>query len=263
MALVDHLRELRNRLLYSLAAIVVGICVSYYYWEPIYEFLRAPYCGTGPGRKGCNLYSLGIFDQFQVRMRVSILAGILASSPVWIFHIGRYLTPALHRNERRYAVGFMVAGFALFGAGVAMAYLTVERGLEIFLSIGGGHVIPLVTVQAYLSFITLLLLVFGIAFEFPLVVMFLNLTGALSSTTMRKARRGVIFGLMLVSAILVPTTDPFTFLAMALPLSVLYELCIVAARIRDRKQIKQQNELDAFEASLAAELGLSDLSSHL
>lgn len=263
MSLVEHLRELRNRVLISAAAIVVGIGVSYYFWEPIYDFLRAPYCSTTLGKRNCNLYALGIFEQFQVRVRIAILAGILLASPVWIFHIGRYITPGLHRHERRYAVAFMAAGMTLFSAGVAMAYLTVSRGLDIFLSVGGGHVVPLVTIQSYLSFITLLLLAFGAAFEFPLIVMFLNITGALSASRMRKSRRGVFFGLMLVSSILVPTTDPFTFLAMALPLYLLYEACVLAARVRERRGVRKQRELDAFEASLAAELGLTDLSAGL
>ncbi len=262
MTLVDHLRELRNRLLISLAAILIGITVAYVLWEPIYDFLRAPYCQVND-QDECNLYALGIFDQFQVRMRVAFLGGALLSSPVWIFHIGRFITPALHRNERRYAIAFTTSGLVLFGAGVTLAYLTVARGLEIFLSIGGEHVVPLLSVQSYLSFITVLLLAFGIAFEFPLVVVFLNLTGALSATRMRSSRRGVFFGLFAVSAILVPTTDPFTFLVMALPMCLLYEVCIVLARVREKRQKKATSELDAFEDGLAAELGLVDLSSGL
>lgn len=260
MTLSQHLRELRYRMLVSAAALAVGVIVAYVLWEPIFEFLRQPYCGTRRGRTNCNLYSLGIFDQFQVRMRVAFIGGAVLSSPVWIFHVGRFITPGMHRKERRYAVWFMLAGLVLFSAGVAMAYLTVSRGLELFLSVGGGHVVPLVTVQGYLSFVTVLLLGFGLAFEFPLVVMFLNLTGVLSSQRMRSSRRGVIFGLFVIAAILVPTTDPFTFLAMAVPLALLYEVCIVIARVRDRRQIQRRREIDALEASLAAEQGMADLS---
>jgi len=264
MALADHLRELRNRMLISIAAIVVGIVVAYILWEPIYDFLRAPYCDISHDAKGdCNLYALGIFDQFQIRLRVSFLGGALLSSPVWIFHIGRFLTPAMHRNERRYALAFMSTGLVLFSAGVTLAYLTVARGLEIFLTIGGDNVVPLVSVQSYLSFVTVLMLAFGFAFQFPLVVMFLNMTGALSVTRMRSSRRGVYFGLFALSAILVPTTDPFTFLVMALPMCLLYEVCIVLSRIRERRAKKETSELDALEARMAAELGLVDVSAGL
>ena len=263
MTLIEHLRELRYRVLISAAAIAVGVVVAYALWEPIYDFLRAPYCGTSRGRDTCQLYALGIFDQFTVRMHVAIIGGAVLSSPVWIFHIGRFITPAMYRKERRYAVGFMLAGLVLFAAGVANAYFTVARGLDLFLSIGGSNVIPLVTLQSYLSFVTVMMLGFGAAFEFPLVVMFLNFTGALSADRMRKSRRGVIFGTFVVASIIVPTTDPFTFLAMALPLSGLYEGCIVLARLRERRAVTQSRELDAFEAGLAAELGLTDLSKGL
>lgn len=263
MTLVHHLRELRYRLLVSLAAFVVGVAVAYVFWEPIYDFLRQPYCSTAPGKKSCDLYTFGIFDQFQVRTRVAFLAGAVLSAPVWTFHIGRFITPGLHRNERRYALLFMAAGMVLFSAGVAMAYFTVARGLELFLSVGGGHVVPLVTLNSYLSFLTLLLLAFGLAFEFPLLVLFLNVTGVVSSASMRKHRRHVIFGIFIISAILVPTTDPFTFLAMGVPMAALYEACILIARIRDRKRVRQTNELDAFEASLYAELGLTNVSAEL
>lgn len=263
MSLAQHLRELRYRLLVSAAAFAVAVVAAYVLWEPIFDFLRQPYCGTTRGAKSCDLYALGIFDQFTVRMRVALIGGAVLSSPVWVFHLGRFLTPALHRNERRYALGFMAAGLVLFSAGVAMAYFTVARGLDLFLSIGGDSVVPLVTVQSYLGFVTVMMLGFGAAFQFPLVVMFLNVTGALSADRMRSSRRVVIFGTFVVTSILVPTTDPFTFLAMAVPLVVLYEVCIVIARVRERRSSSRTRELDAFEAELAAQAGLVDLSSHL
>jgi sec-independent protein translocase protein TatC len=263
MTLVSHLRELRYRVLVSLAAFVVGVAVAYVFWEPIYDVLRQPYCSTTPGKKSCDLYTVGIFDQFQIRTRVAFLAGAVLSAPIWTFHIGRFITPGLHRNERRYAFWFMGAGMVLFSAGVSLAYLTVARGLELFLSVGGGHVVPLVTLGSYLSFLTLLLLAFGLAFEFPLLVLFLNFTGVISSAAMRKHRRPVIFGIFIISAVLVPTTDPFTFLAMGVPLAALFEACIVIARVRDRKRAREVRELDAFEAGLYAELGLKDVSAGL
>ncbi len=263
MTLVQHLRELRFRLVVSALSIAVGVGVAYALWQPIYDFLRQPYCGTSIGRHNCNLYALGIFDQFHVRLRVAILGGVLLSAPVWLYHLARFITPALYRRERRYATGFFLAALVLFAAGATMAYLTVSRGLDIFLGIGGGHVVAILSVQSYLSFITVLLFVFGIAFEFPLVVLFLNLTGVLSGDRMRASRRGVVFGLFIVSAILTPTTDPFTFLAMAIPLAVLYEGCILVARGRERAGKRQRRELDALHAELAAEVGLADLSAGL
>ena len=262
MTLVAHLRELRFRLVVSFTAIAVGVGFAYAFWEPIYNFLRQPYCHTAAGRHDCNLYALGIFDQFHVRLQVSIIAGIILAAPVWLYHIARFLTPALYRRERRYAAGFFLSALILFAAGATMAYLTVSRGLDIFLSLGGGHIVAILSVQSYLSFITVLLVVFGIAFEFPLVVLFLNLTGVLSAQRMRRSRRGVIFALFVISAILTPTTDPFTFLAMAIPLAALYEGCILIARLRARTT-HHTNELDQFHADLATQAGYPELSAHL
>lgn len=236
MALIEHLRELRTRVAVSAISYLVGVGVAYAMWEPIYAFLRQPYCATSVGSKSCDLYVLGVFDPFQIRMRVAFLAGAVISAPVWTFQLGRFITPALHRKEKRYAAAFSITGLALFAGGVAMAYLTVAHGLQLFLEVGGSHVLPLVTLQSYLGFLTLLMLAFGLAFQFPLVVLFLNLVGILSADRMRRSRRTALFVVLLVSAILVPTTDPFTFLAMGLPLAVLYELCIVIARTRERRQ---------------------------
>jgi sec-independent protein translocase protein TatC len=239
MALADHLRELRNRLGLSLLALAVGVGVAFVFWEPIYDFLREPYCSTGQGEKTCNLYALGIFDQFLVRMKVSFIAGSVLTSPVWLYQLGAFITPALHRREKKYAAAFLAASLVLFSVGCVFAYLTVSRGLDFLLSVGGGDVVTLLSIQSYLSFVTLMLLAFGVAFLFPVVICFLNLTGILSTARMRTSRRGMIFGIFAASAVITPSQDPFTFIAMALPLCLLYEACILIGRVRDRTRRKE------------------------
>ncbi len=236
MALVEHLRELRNRMAVALIAIAVGVVVAYYLWQPIYDFLRAPYCDTTTSGKGCDLYALGIFDQFKVRLRVAFIGGTILAAPVWLYQLGAFITPALHKKERRYAAGFLLTALLLFAAGTVLAYLSISRGLQFFLTLGGDHIAVILSIQAYLSFVTLMLLAFGIAFEFPVVIMFLNVVGVLSSSRMRAWRRGMIFGIFVASALITPTQDPFTFLAMAVPLCVLYEVCILVARLRERSR---------------------------
>jgi sec-independent protein translocase protein TatC len=242
MALVEHLRELRNRMAVALIAIAVGVCIAWYLWEPIYDFLREPYCQTTESGKGCNLYALGIFDQFKVKLRVAFIGGTILASPVWLYELGAFITPALHKKERRYAAGFLVSALLLFLAGTVLAYLSVSRGLEFFLSLGGDHIDVILSIQAYLSFVTLMLLAFGIAFEFPVVILFLNIVGVLSADRMRQWRRGMIFGIFVASALITPTQDPFTFLAMAVPLCVLYEGCILIGRLRDRGRRRRETE---------------------
>jgi len=234
MALADHLRELRNRLGISILAFGIGTVIAFIFWEPIFHFLRQPYCSTGQGAKNCNLFALGIFDQFLVRMKVSFIAGAVLTSPIWLYQLGAFITPALHRREKKYAAAFLGASLVLFALGCAFAYFTISRGLNFLLSVGGGDVTTLLSIQSYLSFVTLMLLAFGVAFLFPVVVSFLNITGILSTDRMRSSRRGMIFGIFAFSAVITPSQDPFTFMAMAIPLCVLYEGCIVIGRLRDR-----------------------------
>ena len=234
MALGDHLRELRNRLGIALLALAVGVVVAFVFWEPLYHFLSRPYCQTQQGAKDCNLFAFGIFDQFLVRMKVSFIAGAVLTSPVWLYQLGAYITPALHRRERKYAAAFLGASTVLFSVGCVFAYFTVSRGLDFLLSVGGADVRTLLSIQSYLSFVTLMLLAFGVAFLFPVVVTFLNFVGILSTTRMRSSRRGMVFGIFVVSAVITPSQDPFTFMAMAIPICVLYEGCIVLGRVRDR-----------------------------
>jgi len=233
MPLVDHLRELRRRLTWSALAYAVAVAVTYAFWSPVFDVLRQPYCGVvGPGH--CNLVSFGIFDQFQVRMRVAFIGGAVLSSPVWLYQLGAFITPALHRRERRYAAGFLLAALLFFTIGAGFAYFTLSHGLRLLLHVAGNHITILTSLKEYLSFVSLILLLFGLAFEFPVVIVFLNVVGVLSAARMRAWRRGMIVGLFFAAAVLTPSTDPFTFLALGLPLVVLYEVCILIARLRER-----------------------------
>ncbi len=239
MTLVEHLYELRSRLLRAGLAYAAGVAAAYVLWQPIYDLLRRPYCQVG-GIKQCTLYVYGIFDQFQVRMRVAFIGGALLSAPVWLYQLGAFITPALHKKERRYAAGFLAAALTLFLAGAGFAYLTLSHGLRLLLHVAGDNVTVLPSLKSYLSFVTLILMLFGLAFEFPVVVVFLNVTGVLSYQRMRAWRRGMYFALFAASAILTPTTDPFTFVALGVPLCVLYELCVLIARVRDRRRVKRE-----------------------
>ena len=240
MSLVDHLRELRGRLAKSLLALAVCVIAVFIAWEPVYDFLRRPYCSTSVGAQNCDLFALGIFDQLKVRLRVAFLGGAVFSSPVWLYQLGAFITPALHRKEKRYAAGFLVASLVLFAVGTVFAYLTISRGLDFLLDLGGADITTLVSVQSYLSFVTLCLIAFGIAFEFPVVVTFLNLVGVFPASKMRAWRRGMVVGIFAASALITPSQDPFTFVAMAGPLYVLYEVCILIARLRERAERKRR-----------------------
>ncbi len=235
MSLIEHLKELRNRLGISLLTLAVAVIGAFVFWEPIFDLLRQPYCDTAQGAEDCNLFSLGVFDQFAVRLRVSFIGGVLLSAPVWLYQLGAFITPALHRKEKRYAFGFLAASLLLFAVGAVFAYFSLSRGLDFLLNIGGDDISVLVSIQSYLSFVTLTLLAFGVAFEFPVVVLFLHLVGLFPAAKMRAWRRGMIVGVFAGAALITPSQDPFTFTALALPLILLYEGCILFARTRERR----------------------------
>lgn len=253
MPLVEHLFELRGRLGKSLLVIVLAMgLVATVFYQDVFDFLREPYCRTDVAGSKCSLYVRDIFGQFQVRLRVAGIAGVVIASPVWLYQLGAFITPALHRKEKRYAAGFLVAGLVLFGAGVFFAYLTADKGLQFLLTVGGDGLITLPDLQSYLSFITLTLIGFGIAFLFPLVLVFLNLTGVVSARKLRGMWRGMIVGIAVMSAVLTPSTDPITFAVMAVPICLLYGLCVVLATVHDRARRKREpgfDDLDDDEAS--------------
>jgi sec-independent protein translocase protein TatC len=259
MSLVEHLRELRYRLGISAVAVILAMIVVFVLWQPVFDFLKQPYCHTAAGaRQNCNLVALGIFDQFKVRLRVAAIGGGVLASPVWLYQIGAFITPALHRKEKRYAAAFLGASLVLFGVGAVLAYLTIAQGLDFLLRIGGDGVITLTSVQSYLSFVTLCLLAFGVAFEFPVVVMFLNLVGLFPVAVMRRWRRGMIVAIFAAAAVITPSQDPFTFVIMAVPICLLYEACIVVARVRERSahRRRQAEGLTAVPDDVASPLDL-------
>lgn len=247
MSLVEHFLELRRRMTWALVAVLVGIGLTFVFWEPIFDVLRHPYCQTHP-RHGCDLYAFGVFDQFNTKMRVALIGGIVLSSPVWLYQLGAFITPALHKHERRYAAGFLVGALVLFGAGVVVAYYSLSFGLQVLLHAAGGHVQNLTSLRDYLSFVTLILLLFGLAFEFPVVIIFLNIAGVLSADRLRSWRRGMWFVLFAAAAVLTPSTDPFQFIGLAVPLCLLYEGCVVFARVRARVQRRRSAEEDRLAA---------------
>ena len=235
MSLAEHIYELRNRLAKSLVAIALGMAlVGFVLYQPVFDFLREPYCRTTVAGHECNLYVRDIFAQFSMRLRVAGIGGTILASPVWLYQLGAFITPALHRREKKYAAAFLAGSLVLFATGVTFAYLTMDKGLQFLLTVGGDGLVTLPDLQSYLRFVTLTLFAFGLAFLFPVVLVFLNLVGALSARKMGGMWRGMVAGIAFMSAVLTPSTDPITFLAMAVPVTLLYALCVGIAWVVDR-----------------------------
>jgi sec-independent protein translocase protein TatC len=239
MTVIEHLSELRARLIVSLVAFVLISALAFLFYDPMLGFLTRPLCSLPArllGPQGCNLVFTKPLEAFLFRLKMTALAGVAVSSPVWLYEIYAFVVPALTPKEKRYATPFLLSSVMLFAVGTAFAYLTLARGLGFLIGIGGENLVPLLGAEEYLNFIGLMLLGFGVAFELPLVIIFLGLAEVVSVETLRRQRKAAFVGIFLLSAIVTPSQDPYTMSVMALPLYGFYEITIVVvARLLRRR----------------------------
>lgn len=242
MTLVEHLTELRRRVIICAIAVVVCATVMFFLYNHILSFLAAPYervtrgqvaCG-GNKHHGCDLIVTGPLDPFLVRLKIAGYGGLALAVPIVFWEIWRFVTPGLHKHERRYAIGFAVSAVILFALGAVVAWFTVEKALEFLLGVGGHSLQPFITADKYLTLITLMILAFGVAFEFPLLVVFLLLVRVVNTRQLRHARRWVAVGITFFAAVITPSQDPFSLFMMAIPMYVFYEMAILFGRIIKR-----------------------------
>jgi sec-independent protein translocase protein TatC len=254
MSVMDHLRELRRRIIWILLIVAAGSILGWYIYNPLIHFLEHPYCQVDyrhrfPGikTKSCDLIYTGVFDGFATRLKVAVIAGAVFTAPFWLYQIWAFITPGLRKNERKYTIIFIIASTLLFAAGVSLAYLVLAKGLNILLTQAGNGVQALLTVNEYLSFVTLMLVAFGAAFELPLLIVMANMAGALSARVLKKSQRIAIFLIFLFAAVATPSTDPFTMCAMAVPMVLLFEGAVVFAVFHDRRKARRLAEARAEE----------------
>ena len=256
MSVLDHLRELRRRLVWALIFVAVGAVLGWELYPQILSFLKQPYCHvpvkyrySDPADPGdCVLIYHGVLDGFTSRLKISVIAGAVFTGPLWLYQIWAFITPGLRKNERRYTLAFIVTSTVLFAAGMTLAFLVLYKGIEVVLKVSGTGTAALLTINDYISFVTLMLVVFGAAFELPLLVVMANLAGALSAKVLRKTQRIAIFLIFLFAAVATPTTDPFTMIAMAVPMVILYEAAIGFAIIHDRRKARRKAADSSSEA---------------
>jgi sec-independent protein translocase protein TatC len=240
---LDHLRELRRRLILIVLIVVAGAVLGWILYNHTLDLLKHPYCqvpekyrATPNGTGDCVLIYHGALDGFTTRLKVSVISGAVFTGPFWLYQIWAFITPGLRRNERKYTLWFIFFSTVLFAAGVALAYVVLAKGLRLVIEQGGDGTAAQLTVSDYISFVTLMLIVFGSAFELPLIIVMANFAGALPARLLKKSRRMAIFLIFLFAAIATPSTDPFTMCAMAVPMVLLFEVAIQVATVHDRRK---------------------------
>ncbi|MFC4536864.1 twin-arginine translocase subunit TatC [Sphaerisporangium dianthi] len=240
MSLMDHLRELRNRLVKAMLGLTVGTVIGFVFFDRLWVIMTGPYCRLPAAHKlkdgECSLVVQGVFEGFMVNLQVALMFGAVVSAPIWLYQIWAFVTPGLYRNERRYSLGFLGLAVPLFAAGAALAYYTMDKGLALLLGFAPGNVIPLISMDQYVGFMMAMLVIFGLSFELPLLMVFLNMIGVLPFQLVRKHQRMVVFLMFVFAAIATPSQDPITMLALALPMVGMFMIAEVFMFFHDRKK---------------------------
>jgi sec-independent protein translocase protein TatC len=248
MSLGDHLREVRYRLIVSVVAIIVASLLAAIWYDALYQVMLRPYLLAVDMLKESNpnltptTVITGVAEPLIMAMKVCVVAGVVLSSPVWLYQIWAFIVPALLAKEKKYALGFLSAATPLFLLGVLIGYFIMPQGISVLLAFTPSSVpvTNLIDVQAFLELMLRLMIVFGLGFLIPVFVVGLNMVGVLKAKQLAKVRTYVVFGIFVFGAAATPSTDPFSMLALAIPMTVLYLGAEVICRVNDRRKAKAE-----------------------
>ena len=255
MPLLEHVLELRRRLTIVILSVIIASVAMWFLFNPVWDFLKQPYCRLPQQHRfttpdsDCTLIVNGIFEGFNVRLKVSFILGLIVSSPIWLYQIWAFVVPALRRQERKWTVTFLAIAVPLFVGGAALAYFTLDKGLAFLLGVNANDVTAFITVSSYLGFALAMLLIFGVSFEFPLLVVMLNFMGVLTYARLRSWWRPMVLGIFIFAAVATPSADPLTMTALAVPMCFLFWLAAGVAKIHDSRKAKR--EADSSFAGLS------------
>jgi sec-independent protein translocase protein TatC len=233
MTVVEHLTELRRRIIIAIIAITLAGIVCFIFSETIIKFFVDYYKDATEGDR-TQLIFLGPLDAFLTRVKVATYGGIVLALPIWLWEMWRFITPGLNPTEKRYAIPFVLTSIVLFVLGAVVALLTLPKALEFLLNVGGNQLTPELTADKYLSFASLMIVAFGVAFEFPVVLVFLLLARVLTTRQLRRWRRPAIVIIVIFAAVITPSQDPYSLFFMAVPMYIFYESSIIIGRVLKR-----------------------------
>jgi sec-independent protein translocase protein TatC len=239
MTLFEHLAELRTRLIICVAAVGVGMIVGFLAYNWVFDFLLQPYKQIVNPENSLAGGKLVVFDPlegFGVRMKTSAYTGIALAMPVLLWQIWKFVTPGLYPNERRYIVPFVVSALALFVMGAGLAYYTMPRALQFLVSIGGDELVTAYAPGKYFQLVVYMMLAFGVGFEFPIILVFLQIAGIVTTDMLRSARRYAIVGICVLVAVITPSGDPISMLMLSVPMVLFYEIAIVIGRMMEKRK---------------------------
>jgi sec-independent protein translocase protein TatC len=242
MALSDHLRELRARILKAAAAILIAFVIALFFFDPLFHFVNEPYqqAREALGKERTVATTNGAAGGFLLYLKLCGLAGLIGSSPIWLYQIWAFILPGLHRNEKKWTAIFAIVAGPLFFVGIVLGYLTLPKGLEVLIGFTPGDLTNLVEFNDYLTFFIRTLLGFGIAFEIPVFVVLLNMAGILKGRQLGAHRPWMIVGTFIFAAVITPSGDPFTMSFMAIPMVILFLISEVIARFNDKRRDKRR-----------------------
>jgi sec-independent protein translocase protein TatC len=242
MSLLEHLSEFRKRLVRASLAIVLGMIGGWFSYNKVVNALTAPFCHNGASahQKTCGiLYINGVLGPLNLKVEIAILLGLFFSSPIWIYQLWAFIAPGLYKKEKRYSIGFVAAGVPFFAGGAYLGYVLIPAAVKFLLGFTPNNLTNLVKIDEYLNFVLRVIFIFGIAFELPVFLVALNMIGILSGRAILKPWRLAIFGITLFAALVVPTGDPFTMLALAVPMVFFYLLAGALGILNDRRRAKK------------------------
>lgn len=247
MPLMEHLVELRTRLIRSVVAVLAGAVVGFVLYDQIFEVLIDPYrtlCDEGGNTldENCRLLLTDPLEGFSVRLKVSMYGGIALAMPVLLWQLWRFVAPGLYPREKRYAVPFILSALVLFAMGASIAYWTIPQALEFLVTIAGeDNVVVAYSPQKYFQLVVYMMLAFGVGFQFPIVLIFLQLIGVLDPDTLARSRRFAVVGIAVLVAVITPSGDPISMLALTVPMVLFYEVAILVGRITKRRRDRESD----------------------